>query len=78
MKRAIGAVLFTITLLVVALGPVAQADQNWNCRDISLKGPGLVKIARTVCYPCSPDLLPDSTPKRIVLLWEQEVCAPAA
>jgi len=77
MRRAIGAALFTITLLVVALGPVAQADQNWNCREISLKGSGRVKISRTVCYPCSPDLLPDGTPEVIVLLWEQEVCAPA-
>ena len=78
MRRAIGAALFTIILLVVSVGPVAQADQNWNCRDISLKMPGKVKVHRTVCYPCPPDLLPEGTPKVVILLWQQEVCAPAA
>jgi len=78
MRRAIAAALFTIILLVVALGPVAQADANWNCRDIGFKLPGKVNISRTVCYPCPPDLLPEGTAEVVILLWHQEVCAPAA
>lgn len=74
--RRIAGIILMLTLFVVAVGPFAQAQHSWNCRDISLKLSGKLKINRTVCYPCPIDL-PEGTPYTVVLLWEQEICAPA-
>jgi hypothetical protein len=77
MRRLLAAAVVIAMLLVVSVGFAAKAQNNWNCRDISVKLYSKTKVGRTVCYPCNPELLPEGTPDLIVLLWHQEVCAPA-
>jgi hypothetical protein len=77
MRRLFASTVVVVMLLVVSVGSAAKGQSNWNCRDISVKLSSKSKVGRTVCYPCNPELLLEGTPDLIVLLWQQEVCAPA-
>ena len=75
-RRFFGAAILAATLGVLGAGSVAHATHEWNCRDIGMKVYGK-KVKRTVCYPCPPNVLPESTPAVVMALWEQEICAPS-
>lgn len=72
------AALFTVVLVGGLAGAaVPTSHHNWNCREVSLTLLVKKKSSYTVCYPCQPDL-PDVTPELVELVWQQEICAPAA